>query len=360
MIPDSVTTIGSYAFGSSNADFTLYASKGSYAQWYAYQNNIRFVSGFSYKELGNDNIEITNYEGTESDCVIPAFYNGKTVVGISDWAFYNNKYIEKVTISDTVKTIGKGAFDSCPKLRMIVINDGVETIGKWAFYNCKSLESVVIPNTVYSLGASAFEKCYSLESVELGTGITKIEDDTFFDCRQLTTVNIPNTVTSIGEEAFTNCRNLSEISIPNGVQTLGTKNSNNTMGLFENCKALSKIIIPDSVTFIADNTFDGCDSLTVYGNSNSYAEEYANHYRISFKSIGDITPSGTIGDSNLDGIINIRDVTAIQRHIAELELFSDEHLVVADTNGDGEINVSDATHLQMYLAEYNVILGKQP
>ena len=65
-----------------------------------------------------------------------------------------------------------------------------------------------------------------------------------------------------------------------------------------------------------------------------------------------------IGDTNLDGKINIRDVTAIQRHLAEYELFSDEQLALADTNGDGEINISDATHLQMYLAEYDVVLGK--
>ena len=56
-----------------------------------------------------------------------------------------------------------------------------------------------------------------------------------------------------------------------------------------------------------------------------------------------------IGDVNLDGQININDVTAIQRHIAELELLSDEQLAMADTNGDEEIDISDATHLQMYL-----------
>ena len=66
-----------------------------------------------------------------------------------------------------------------------------------------------------------------------------------------------------------------------------------------------------------------------------------------------------IGDTNLDGNISIRDVTAIQRHICELETFSEEQLAVADTNGDGEINVADATHLQMYLAEYDLVLGKQ-
>ena len=65
-------------------------------------------------------------------------------------------------------------------------------------------------------------------------------------------------------------------------------------------------------------------------------------------------PQFEIGDTNLDGRINIRDVTAIQRHLAELELFTEEQLALADTNGDGEIDIADATHLQMYLAEYDI------
>lgn len=65
-----------------------------------------------------------------------------------------------------------------------------------------------------------------------------------------------------------------------------------------------------------------------------------------------------IGDTNLDGIISISDVTAIQRHLVEFEVFTDEQLALADANGDGEIDISDAAHLQMYLAEYDVKLGK--
>ena len=69
---------------------------------------------------------------------------------------------------------------------------------------------------------------------------------------------------------------------------------------------------------------------------------------------------GVAGDANLDGRIDIRDVTAIQRHVSELETLSDAELAAADTNGDKTVNINDATHLQMYLAEYdNVVLGKQ-
>ena len=68
-----------------------------------------------------------------------------------------------------------------------------------------------------------------------------------------------------------------------------------------------------------------------------------------------------MGDTDLDGRITISDVTAIQRHIAELDIFSEEQLAAADTNSDGKVDITDATYLQMYLAEYDgIVLGKRP
>ena len=68
----------------------------------------------------------------------------------------------------------------------------------------------------------------------------------------------------------------------------------------------------------------------------------------------------SIGDTNLDGYISISDVTAIQRHLAEMIHFTDEQLALADTNGDNVINIMDATHLQKYLAEFDgIVLGRQ-
>ena len=63
------------------------------------------------------------------------------------------------------------------------------------------------------------------------------------------------------------------------------------------------------------------------------------------------------GDANLDSRITIRDVTAIQRHTAELKALTGYQLAAADTNGDGVVDINDATHLQRYLAEYDVTLG---
>ena len=68
-----------------------------------------------------------------------------------------------------------------------------------------------------------------------------------------------------------------------------------------------------------------------------------------------------LADVNLDGKTNIRDVTAIQRHAAEIETFTEEQLALADTNGDGKVDINDATYLHRYLAEFDgIVLGQQP
>ena len=115
--------------------------------------------------------------------------------------------------------------------------------------------------------------------------------------------------------------------------------------------------------FQPDN-YDGVEHYLGTHNFDNYLDCYKwNDYKINPTYVGgficEFDDYFKTGDTNLDGNIDIRDVTAIQRHLVELEKFNDEQLAVADTNGDGEINIADATHLQMYLAEYDVVLGKQ-
>ena len=64
-----------------------------------------------------------------------------------------------------------------------------------------------------------------------------------------------------------------------------------------------------------------------------------------------------IGDANGDGKINVLDVTAIQRHIAELEPLTGTNLINADTDGDGSVTIDDVTLLLQYIAEFDVTLG---
>ena len=90
-------------------------------------------------------------------------------------------------------------------------------------------------------------------------------------------------------------------------------------------------------------------------------DEYSTFYEADGTTIAKhvvIVPKTVVlGDVDSDGKINICDVTAIQRHVAEFELLTGDSLLAADTNGDGEVTIEDATHLQMYLSEYDVVLG---
>ena len=104
------------------------------------------------------------------------------------------------------------------------------------------------------------------------------------------------------------------------------------------------ILTPDFGYWLDDNT-------VVTANSAAVVESYGRMSLTVTLSAICVEPY-ILGDANGDGRVDIRDVTAIQRHLAELELLDGVQLLAADANQDGELDISDATHLQMYLAEY--------
>lgn len=60
------------------------------------------------------------------------------------------------SIPDTVKDIGKAAFESCSLLKNVYIPNSVNCIGEFAFDCCSSLECIDIPDSVTSIGGHAF------------------------------------------------------------------------------------------------------------------------------------------------------------------------------------------------------------
>ncbi|MBQ5397965.1 MAG: hypothetical protein IIU14_00835 [Ruminococcus sp.] len=63
-----------------------------------------------------------------------------------------------------------------------------------------------------------------------------------------------------------------------------------------------------------------------------------------------------IGDVNLDGAVDVRDATDLQRHIASIASLDGEGLKKADTNYDNLVDVRDATHIQKIVAKVYVPL----
>ena len=271
-----------------------------------------------------------------------------SVTSIGDNAFYNCIRLTEVELPDTLTTIADYVFEYCTALTSIVIPDSVTSMGVRTFYGCSGLKSAVIGNRVPYIGCQTFYGCTALVDVTLGRRITSIGKEAFTDCLTMRSFTFPDSVTSIDEFAFYNCQCIKSITFGNHLKSIGYY-------AFDLCY-LEQAVIPPSVTDIDDTAFLRSDNMTIYGNKNSYAETFAAKQGFPFIAV-ELQPPVTIGDIDCDGTICIKDVTELQRCLAELITLSSNQLAAADTNGDGTVNINDATHLQKYLAEFDVVLG---
>ncbi len=67
---------------------------------------------------------------------------------------------------------------------------------------------------------------------------------------------------------------------------------------------------------------------------------------------------GMMGDVNGDSVVNINDVTLVQRAIARARVLNALQIKLADVSGDGKISIDDATCIQKYIAKYTEGCGK--
>ncbi len=74
------------------------------------------------------------------------------------------------------------------------------------------------------------------------------------------------------------------------------------------------------------------------------------HFSLYAVAVEKKAPIYDLGDVNLDGAVNVKDATTIQKWVAGLIELNDEALGVADTNADTSINVKDATTIQKKIA----------
>ena len=324
VIPDSVTSIGYYAF---------------------------------YNCAGLTNITIPD---NVTKIVKFAFYGckdlesvtiGNGITSIGEAAFSECSSLENITISNSVKSIESFAFSNCTSLTSITIPDSITSIVDSAFYGCTSLANITIPDSVTSIGYGSFDNCRSLASITIPNSVTSIGERAFYDCYKLTSVTIGNSVTSIGSDAFSGCYRLVEVVNKSSLQlTLGSEDNgyiayyarqiiineadskltitNDGFALYTDNTDVyllvylgngTEIVLPNNVTIINDRAFSECKSLTsvtlqegvtIIGN---YAFEYC------YDLVSIVIPEGitTIGDyvfagcSKIESIIIPNSITSI-------------------------------------------------
>ena len=238
-------------------------------------------------------------------------------------------------------------------IKTVIIEDGVTYIGSYAFYGCTGLTSVTIPDSVTSIGSNSFYGCTGLTSITIPDSLANIEGDAFNNTAWYN--NQPDGMVYAGRVAYKY-----KGTMPDNTSIIIRDGTKGIAGsAFERCNGLRSVIIPDSVTSIGFGSLGynwgrkKIDGLTIYGVPGSAAEQYANDNGFTFIEYVD----AAIGDMTGDGKVNVRDVTAMQRHLAGLEELTDDRLALADVNTDGKVTIDDVTLLQRYLAEFDVTIG---
>ena len=221
-IPNSVTSIGNVAFD--NCYGLKKVIVPDIAAWCGisfenYNSNPLIYAGHLYSD---ETTEITNLIIPNSVTSIGswAFINcsgltsvtiPNSVTSIGDFAFSGCSGLTSVNIGNSVTSIGICAFSGCSGLTSVTIPNSVTSIGEEAFSSCSGLTSVTIPNSVTSIGSWAFIGCSGLTSVTIPNSVTSIGSYAFSGCSGLKSVTIANSVKSIGEYAFANCAELTDV-----------------------------------------------------------------------------------------------------------------------------------------------------
>ena len=266
VIPNSVTSIGEYAF---------YDCDNLTSLTFDANSQLATIDSQAFYDCDN----LTSIE----------FPNSLTI--IDDYAFYSCDKLEEISFGEgsQLTTIDSQAFAYCSSLTEIAIPSSVTSVSGNAFSNCSKLESItvasentvydsrnecnaivatetntlilgckntVIPNTVTAIGSYAFYNCDAITTMEIPNSVTTIGDYVFYDCDNLTSMEIPSSVTSLGGRIFYYCEKLESINFAENSQLTSIGDY-----AFANCSMLLNIILPSSITSIGENAFVYCSKL---------------------------------------------------------------------------------------------------
>jgi hypothetical protein len=240
-------------------------------------------------------VSLYGYDNSSAILKIPAEYSGRYVRSVYDYAFEDNTSITKLDFSETSKKFWE--------------------IGVKSFAGSALEGELNLPASIRSIGLGAFQ-----------------------GCNGITIANINCSTSEIPAQMFNRCENLETVYLPSRIETIGKL-------AFANCPKLRNVYFPFSVTSINDSAFKDSDDVFFNVYSGSYAHEFAVSHNIPYEFIDYI-----MGDANNDRLINIQDVTLIQKYKAGLKQLTGNGLKAADVTGDGEVSVRDATQIQRYLA----------
>lgn len=87
---------------------------------------------------------------------------------LSDHIFSGCTSLENIALPETLHTIAGYAFYDCRNLKKLMLPETVTQIGKYACYNCRTLETINIPKATENLGTGLFLNCDKLQNISFG------------------------------------------------------------------------------------------------------------------------------------------------------------------------------------------------
>ena len=207
-IPNSVTSIGSFAF-------------------YGHSEMTSITIPNSVKSLGTG--ALANCSGLIS-LTLP-----NSVTSIGDGTFYRCDGLEAISVE-----AGNPVYDSRENCNAIIETNKYGSVG--VRLGCKNTR---IPESVTSIFGSAFDTCTGLTSIVIHDKVTFIGGYAFRGCTGLTSVTFGSGVKTIEERAFKDCPNLKTLcslntTPPNCVTTVFDEDHFTTVNVFVPHAALEK------------------------------------------------------------------------------------------------------------------------
>ncbi len=198
VIPNSVTSIGDYAF----QGCSQITSVSLPASLTAINNGV-----------------FSNCHGLSS-VTIP-----EGVSSIGDWAFYNCNSLTSLQIPNAVSSVGNCAFEGCTNLSgTLAFPSSLSSIGSEAFMNCVNLDGIILPENLVTIGNSAFKNCGGLRGeITLPESLELVEGHAFYGCDGISTVNYNavncQTMGSAESPVFYDCA-FTQLNIGENVQSI--------------------------------------------------------------------------------------------------------------------------------------------
>ncbi len=227
------------------------------------EHNENYVSDNSGVLLNKDKTQLIQYPlGSErSDYTLP-----DSVVSISDYAFEKANYLENVTFSSNLETLGNYALQGS-SIKEAIFKNNLKQIGNYAF-NESDLESITLGDSLETIGNSAFSWCLSLKEIKIPSSVKTIGQSAFYMCAALENIIVEDENASYSSQdgVLFNKDKTELIQYPAGNKS----KKYNILDTVKEVKAsafyssmfIEKIIIPKSVEKIESQAFAMCPNMS--------------------------------------------------------------------------------------------------